>query len=205
MFQFSSERIDRMDLHPQRRTSPRRSAAVLVGVLLAVTVAGCSSSAGTGSSSSSSQPVTGSSTPSTPSTSAAVSTPVASKLTAADVAAITKAYTTFFNTDSPLAASMAVLQDGPAFKDALIQQSKSPAAQDTTATVSKVTAQSANTAVVIFTILIKGSPVLKDTPGFAVREKGTWKVAGGTFCGLLTLNGGAPPVCKTAAATSLPG
>jgi hypothetical protein len=203
VFQFSFERIIWMDLHAHRLPSPRRAAAVLIGALLALAATACSSSAGkAGSSSSSSQPVA---TSTAASTSAAVSTPSSPQLTAADIAAITKAYTTFFNTNSPLAASMAVLQDGPAFKDALVQQAKSPAAQGTTATVSKVTAQTANTAVVTFTIIIKGSPVLKDTPGFAVREKGAWKVAGGTFCGLLTLNGGAPPVCKTAAATSLPG
>ncbi|MDT4936066.1 MAG: hypothetical protein QOK11_3958, partial [Pseudonocardiales bacterium] len=127
------------------------------------------------------------------------------RLSASDVAAIKKAYTTLIDSTTSTADSIAVLQDGAAFKDTLDAQAKSPQAQDTTATVSRVTAQSPNTAVVIFTILLKGSPVLKDTPGFAVRENGRWKVAGGTFCGLLTLNGGAPPVCKTAAATALPG
>ncbi|MDT4945439.1 MAG: hypothetical protein QOH14_2172 [Pseudonocardiales bacterium] len=181
------------------RVAARRCAPLVATVVLAASVAGCTGSKGTSAASSSPATVTsGGTTSGSPSASSA-------GLSASDVVAIKKAYTTLIDSTTSTADSIAVLQDGAAFKDTLDAQAKSPQAQDTTATVSRVTAQSPNTAVVIFTILLKGSQVLKDTPGFAVRENGRWKVAGGTFCGLLTLNGGAPPVCKTAAATALPG
>jgi hypothetical protein len=168
----------------------RRTAAVVLVLAMAAAIAGCSSSKAKSGS-----PATKTSTSSSTSGATASS---------ADVAAITSAYTRFFNPKTSLAESMSLLQDGAAFKAALEQQATTAQAKTASATVSKVNLQSPNTAVVTFTILISGSPVLKDTPGYAVREGGTWKVAGQTFCGLLVLNGGAPPACDTAAATSLP-
>jgi hypothetical protein len=176
---------------PATPASPRRrTIAVLIAALLAIAVAGCSGSkekSGTSSSASNS-----------------TARGTGGGFTDADVAAIKSAYVKFFNPATSLQESASLLQDGAAFKDALAAQAKTTQAKTASATVSKVTAKTPNTAVVTFTILISGSPVLKDTPGYAVREKGVWKVAGTTFCGLLVLNGGAPAACNTAAATSLP-
>jgi hypothetical protein len=71
--------------------------------------------------------------------------------------------------------------------------------------VSRVVANSANRASVVYTILQAGSPLLPNVNGFAVREDGKWKVSGATFCGLLALQGSRPSVCSQPAATSLPG
>jgi hypothetical protein len=81
-----------------------------------------------------------------------------------------------------------LLQDGPAFASAL--QALAAQAQTTklTVTVSSVLLQSPNTAVAIFTLFTNGTAVAKDTPGYAVREGGVWKVAGLTFCGLVSQN-----------------
>jgi hypothetical protein len=97
-----------------------------------------------------------------------------------------------------------LLQDGPAFASAL--QALAAQAQTTklTVTVSSVLLQSPNTAVAIFTLFTNGTAVAKDTPGYAVREGGVWKVAGLTFCGLVSQTGTTPPACMTAQATALP-
>ncbi|MGH8960205.1 MAG: hypothetical protein ACRDWT_03215 [Jatrophihabitantaceae bacterium] len=123
---------------------------------------------------------------------------------AATVAAVKSAYAKFFDPKTPEATSLSLLQDGAAFKSAVQSQSKGSLAQNSAATVSKVTLQSPNTAKVVFTILVNGKAMLPDQPGYAVREGGTWKVAGQTFCGLLTLQGSPPPACKSPTATSLP-
>jgi hypothetical protein len=77
-------------------------------------------------------------------------------------------------------------------------------AKQASAEVSKVTMISANSAQVTFSILLGGNPMLPDYKGYAVREDGKWKVAGKTFCELMTLQGQATPACNTPEATSLP-
>jgi hypothetical protein len=99
---------------------------------------------------------------------------------------------------------MAVLQHGTKFRKTLIAESHSPNAQNVSAKVSASSAQSANVAKVTFTLLSGGSPLLPNASGFAVREDGKWKVAAQTFCGLLTAEGSAPPLCQNAAITALP-
>lgn len=119
-------------------------------------------------------------------------------------AAIKDAYAKVFASSTPEAESISLLQDGPQFKDTIQSQAKSSLAQGASAVVTSVTLQSPNTAKVVFTLSINGSPILPNTPGYAIREGGTWKVAGATFCGLLAMQNSAPPACNSAAATSLP-
>ena len=119
-------------------------------------------------------------------------------------AAIKNAYTKFFLQSTPEDVSLGLLQDGQAFKAAVEQNGQSSLAQTSTAVVSKIVLVSPNTARVTYSILISGNPILKDQPGYAVRENGVWKVAGATFCGLLTLEGNPPAVCHSASATALP-
>ncbi|HEY5248892.1 MAG TPA: hypothetical protein VIJ15_10655 [Dermatophilaceae bacterium] len=59
-------------------------------------------------------------------------------------------------------------------------------------------------ATVVYSILLSGTPVLVDTTGAAVRDGGRWKVAGATFCGLLSAQGVQPPACARVAAMSAP-
>lgn len=172
-------------------TVPLRRGAACLAVALALAVTGCSSSAkktpgGSSSNSSSSSAGGGGS------------------LTAADVAEITRVYKMFFDTNTPLGASMAILQHGSLFRQALIKESNDPSAKQITAKVSAAKAQNANLAVVTFTIYSGTTTLLPNTHGYAVREGGHWQVAAYTFCSLLQLEGTAPTVCKKHSVTALP-
>jgi hypothetical protein len=186
----------------------RKVAAVLaIGVAAAVALAGCSGSSannGTSSSTAVSKPATGSgSSPnSSPSGSPSGSGAPAD---AATKAAVSGAYATFFNPKTSAARSEAVLQHGASFRKTLAEQAATAQSQNVSATVSKVSRTGPDVAAVTFTLLSGGSPLLTDTPGFAVREGGVWKVAAQTFCGLLQLQGGAPAACKDTSITALPG
>jgi hypothetical protein len=138
------------------------------------------------------------STPSTPA-STPVSGATASATDDATVTAIRTAYVTFFNPKTSLNVSMTLLQDGPAFRKTLEQQAKTDFAKATTATVSTVTLNTRFKATVVYTILLSGKPVLVNSIGSAVQEDGRWKVAGATFCGLLTAQGSPPKICVPAA------
>jgi hypothetical protein len=60
-----------------------------------------------------------------------------------------------------------------------------------------VTIESPTQAKVTYSILVGGTPELKNQPGIAVNQAGTWKVGDQSFCALLTLenSGKAPAVC----------
>lgn len=123
---------------------------------------------------------------------------------AADTAAITNAYVKLFAPDTPLDTSVGLLQDGAAFRSTLQSEGTTSYAKEASVKVSKVTVTSAQRATVIFSVLLNNSPVLPNQTGYAVKENGTWKVAGVTFCGLLTAQGNPPAACKQPAATTLP-
>ena len=69
--------------------------------------------------------------------------------------------------------------------------------------VSNVSVLSPNRASVTFSIIYGGKPVVANQGGWAVKD-GTWKVAGTTFCGLVSLSGTTPIACHTVKGTSLP-
>jgi hypothetical protein len=169
-----------------------RRTACFLGLAMTTALVGCSSSAEKSSSS-----------PPGSSTSAAPPGGVGS-VDAATTQDITSAFKVFFNTDTSLAASVAVLQHGPTFRKTLESESNSPAAKDITATVSKIKLQSTDVALVTFTLKSGAQPLLPNTHGYAVRDGGKWKVAAQTFCSLLQLEGTAPPACKDASITALP-
>jgi hypothetical protein len=77
-------------------------------------------------------------------------------------------------------------------------------ASNASVTVSKVTIASPTVADVTYTISVGGKPLLPDAQGYAVNTNGTWQISEYTFCGLLTLEGGAPAECKTPTATQTP-
>jgi hypothetical protein len=168
---------------------------------IAVLVAACSSSSKTSSeaSSASSKPPgsisRASSSPSAGLTSGA-------SAAAADQAAIRDAYVTFFRGTTPAVRKVRLLQNGAAFAAVITAQATSPLAQSTAATVSAVTVQSTDRAVVVYTVTLAGQPALTNQTGVAVRESGSWKVAAVTFCALLTLEGRPPPACAKAASAS---
>ena len=96
---------------------------------------------------------------------------------------------------------MNLLQNGSEFASIIQAQAGSPLASSATSTVSAVTVQSSTHAKVTYSILVAGSPALKDQPGVAVFQDGIWKVGDQSFCALLTLenNGKAPSACASAA------
>lgn len=173
-----------------RRRTVRRSMlpVVAVAVLAVAGVSGCSSSK---------KP-----------TAAATTTSSAPAATgggsAADVAAIKNAYVMLFAPSTPIDTSVSLLQDGTEFRDTLVSEGKTTYAKQASVEVSKVTVTSANRATVTFSVLLNKSPILPNQTGYAVREGGHWKVAGATFCGLLTAQGNPPAACKKAVATTLP-
>jgi hypothetical protein len=117
---------------------------------------------------------------------------------------ITKAYEVFFSNTSTTPQSEAALQHGDLFVSTLDAEGKTSYATKSSATVSKVVLGTPNSADVTFSVISNGVVVLKDTPGKAVREGGTWKVAAQTFCALLTLQGNPPRACSDASVTALP-
>ena len=152
-----------------------------LGAVLAVTA--CSSS----SSSSGAKP------------SASASTTAAS--TQAAVAQIKANWEAFFNPKTPVAKRVSLLQNGQAFESIIKAQAGSPLASSATSTVSSVTVGSPAQAKVVYSILVGGSPALKNQPGVAVYQSGIWKVGDQSFCALLTLenSGKAPAACPSAA------
>ena len=113
---------------------------------------------------------------------------------------ITSNWEAFFNPATPVAKRVSLLQDGQAFASVITAQAGSSLASQASAKVDKVTVTSPTQADVTYTILLAGTPVLKNQHGVAVNEGGTWKVGVTSFCGLLTVenNGKTPTVCKAA-------
>ena len=107
---------------------------------------------------------------------------------------IKSAYTSFFTTKGSADAHVALLENGSKFKDVIQQLLLNPNAGDASATVSKVTLQGADNAVVVYSVRL-GAFSLKDRTGSAVLQGGKWKVAYGTLCALIALSGSTPSAC----------
>jgi hypothetical protein len=122
----------------------------------------------------------------------------------ATVKAISAAYATLFSNASSQAQSVAALQHGATFSATIAAQGNTSVAQKAGATVHTVRLVSADVADVTFSVTSGSATLLKDAPGNAVRENGTWKVAAKTFCGLLELQGDAPKACQDTTVTALP-
>lgn len=123
--------------------------------------------------------------------------PASTHVTSAKVQ-IERAWSAFFSGSTPAAEKARLLQNGVRFAPVITAQSRSPLAQQTKATVTSVTLQGPSRAKVVYTITVAGQPALKHQIGTAVRVDGTWKVSDRSFCGLLSLQGSAPPLCRHA-------
>ena len=180
------------------RYQPVIHRAVLIpalGVALAAAATACSSSssssspaAGASASTSASAPSTGTSASAAPSTGGSSS---------AAVTAIKANWEAFFSPKTPASKKISLLQNGQTFASVIQAQNSSTLASSATSSVSAVTLESPTQAKVTYSILVGGAPALKDQPGVAVLQSGTWKVGDQSFCALLTLenNGKAPSVC----------
>jgi hypothetical protein len=119
--------------------------------------------------------------------------------------AITTNWEAFFNPQTPVAKRISLLQDGQAMSSVIKAQAGSGLASQATAKVTKVTVTSPTQAKVTYTILLSGTPALKNQAGVAVLQGGTWKVGLASFCGLLALENSGdtsslPAACSSAAA-----
>jgi hypothetical protein len=159
------------------------AATCAAGTLLA----GCSGSGPAGTTSSGGSATTG----------------TASPADAATTRAVTRSYRALFGTTSSIAQSVAALQHGSVFRQAIVSESKQPDAKGSGARVTAVSMLGADVAVVQFTIISNGKPVLP-TAGKAVRVNGRWEVAAQTFCALLALEGHTPRPCADPKITALP-
>ena len=158
-------------MSPQRRIPHILGGCALVA--LAATVAACGSSSP--SSSSTTKPPAASSSPSS----------------SGAVSQITANWEAFFSPSSSVAKRVSLLQDGPQVQSAVQSLLGSSFASQASAKVTKVTLTSPTQATVIYTILLSGTPELKNQTGTAVYENGTWKVGVSSFCSLAALaNGG---------------
>jgi hypothetical protein len=154
-------------------------------VALAATVAAC-----------------GSSSPSSSGTSKPPATSSAASASGSAVSQITANWEAFFSPSSSISKRISLLQDGPQVQSAVQSLLGSSFASAASAKVTKVTLNSPTQATVIYTILLSGSPTLKNQKGTAVLENGTWKVGVQSFCSLASLaNGGKtsglPTVCQS--------
>jgi hypothetical protein len=171
---------------------------VVLAAVAAVTACSSGSSAKPGgSASTSAAPTTAAPTTAAPTT----ASPSSGGATSAAITQIKTNWVTFFNPKTPVTQRVNLLQNGSAFASIIQAQAGSPLASSATSTVSAVTVQSSTHAKVTYSILVAGSPALKDQPGVAVFQGGIWKVGDQSFCALLTLenNGKAPSACASAA------
>jgi hypothetical protein len=172
----------------------RLISSILLACMAGLGLAAC------GSSSTSSTPPSAS--PSSPAASpSASSTSSASSAASADQKEIAANWEAFFNAKTPVATRVSLLQDGSTFSSIIKSQAGSGLAAEATAQVTKVTVITSSEAQVTYSILVSGTPELKNQNGTAVYQDGTWKVGVTSFCSLLTLeNGGSssslPAACK---------
>lgn len=169
-------------------------------------LAGCSSSSSssprpsghTGSSAPQPQPSSGSaaSSSSAPTSSGAEPTSGSGATTA-----IEANWAKFFNSKTPTATRLALLQDGQTFATIIKSQEGSTLAGAASSKVTHVTLTGTTQASVTYKILVAGQSVLSNRSGVAVYQDGVWKVGIASFCDLLKLeNGGGtkglPSACQ---------
>ena len=175
---------------------PPAGVFLIVAFSAVVAVTACSSSG-------SAKPAASASKSSAAPSSAAPSSaaPSASGSSSAAVAQIKTNWEAFFNPKTPVSKRVSLLQNGSTFASIIQSQASSPLASSATSSVTAVTVESPAQAKVIYSILVGGTPELKNQPGVAVYQSGTWKVGDQSFCALLILenNGKAPTACASAA------
>ena len=103
--------------------------------------------------------------------------------------AVTDAWVAFFDGSTPPETRAGLVENGDDFLPALQGMAADPQATATTATVEGVTSAGDDAAMVSWTLLMNGEPVLPDQSGEALLEDGQWKVSAVTFCTLLAIQG----------------
>ena len=176
----------------------RIALAPTLAVVLALTVAACSSSSSTSASSSSSSSSAPAASSSAPSSSAPGSPSTGSN--SAAVAEITANWEKFFSSSTPTAERVSLLQNGSTFEGAIKAFASFPLASSLGAKVTNVTVNSATSATVTYNITTSsGSSLLPNQKGTAVYQDGVWKVGDASLCALFKLmpGGTIPSACSS--------
>lgn len=182
-------------------TARRSYLAPALGLVLVTAASACSSSASSSSSSAPSAAATSAAASSAP---AATSSAAAAGGTSSAVSEITTNWNTFFNSSTPNAKRVALLQNGSQFSAAISSLSSTPLASGLTSKVDSVSVTSSTKAAVKYDLSALGQTVATGATGSSVLENGIWKVGDDVFCGLLTeaktfgLSVTVPSVCKSA-------
>jgi hypothetical protein len=184
---------------PLHSTGRRILLAPALSLALAAAITACSSSS---SSSSSSTPVA-SSAPATTASAAAPASSSSGGGSAATVAAIKTNWEAFFNSSTPTAKRVQLLENGPQFAAAITAFSASPLASAVSSKVDSVTLTSSSKANVKYDLTAAGTAVATGQTGSSVLQNGVWKVGDEVFCGLLKqgaslLNIKVPAACNSA-------
>jgi len=153
----------------------RRLACLLLLALAATTLAGCG-----GGKKQATLPTT--------------STPSVAQSTAA-ISQIRHNWATFFDGSTSSADRIRLLESGVKFKSLIEALDSSSLTKQVKAQVGRVKLTGPKTASVTYTVLLSGSPVLKNARGRAVLVQGTWKVGAASFCALAKLEGVVPAGC----------
>ncbi|MGH9129847.1 MAG: hypothetical protein ACRDY2_13040 [Acidimicrobiales bacterium] len=106
-------------------------------------------------------------------------------------AAVTSAWTKFFNYSTPTATRVSLLQDGTKYK-AVISSLSKLLPKGTSVTVQGVK-PAGTTASVTYSINVGSASLKSGLTGTAVNMNGKWLVSSTTFCGLLALAGATCP------------
>jgi len=168
-------------------------------VLAALLLASCGSSESASTTEAPTTTVAATTTTEAPTTTAAASTTLAEAIaptsspasTIADIPAehpaITAAWETFFNKDTALADRQKLLEDAELLSAALEAAVQNPMIKQITVGVTSIAFEDENTALVTYDIFLSGAPLLKNSPGVAVKVDNVWKVSKKSFCGLAAL------------------
>jgi hypothetical protein len=172
-------------------TTLARSGLLLAAI--AVTVSACGGGGGSGQAGGGGG---NTSTPTTAPSAASSAAPAAAK------SEIRQNWAAFFNGKTKPQQKIKLLAHGQKFAPVIKKQSKSGLARQTSAKVGNVVLTGPQHATVTYSVLIGGSPALKNQTGHAVRADGTWKISDASFCQLLGLRGHTPPMCPKASPSS---
>jgi hypothetical protein len=111
-------------------------------------------------------------------------------------AEITANWERFFLPTTALADRVALLENGPALRQALEFRATDPLQQQASAKVKNIDQTAPNRATVTYDVLLNGAVALTDAQGTAVLQDGVWKVGAESFCALISLGASAPiPGC----------
>ena len=105
---------------------------------------------------------------------------------AADTAAITQVWQTFFTAGGPVDSHIALLEDGEKFRPELTASAKDPSNKYLSAKVTNVVV-SGTSATVTYDLNGRNFVLLGGSMGEAVKLDGKWLVSKKTYCQLITL------------------